>query len=584
MASLWIVGLLLVGCETTIGDTDDTGGGGNNDSDTQDTDSVDTEDTEDSGIHDTGTTVDVDGDGSIAQLDCDDADPQRHPGAADVPCDGLDHDCDGRDMPAADNEWAVFVTSGGSDTGAGTKADPLATIGAAISLAQAESKTWVMVEGGVTSTGRAQLNGISLMGGWGSTFVDGDDWCTNTSSSGYSVLDAPGETVAQISGDTPIAVAGVTLQGARGLTASGDAPLRLAHLRSVTTEGGLQLDRPEVWGTLLNIDHSGGDGIGLINSKTTLSDVQLQCNDTSGTSNLVNASGTSSLSLELGFLGGGSPGVCQGVMGGELTDSLRLEQVHLITTRHGVRWEGSRVELSQIGMSASPFDVQGAVTAIYASENTELTGDQLSLQISGDGPDTLALVVDGSAQVSNSLFLMPQSVPSSSVRVKGELRVTNSGFTSGDGANNAAIEVADGGTVTAVNNLFDHRNESTVAVFRTSTNTSVSARHNYIWGTGIYVTNPQDNVALTDFNTCAWPGCTESSSNQAGDLVMDTFQEWLPIDGSPLIDAGEDPTALVGNAANNQHCSYVGSGCDAVEPRTDGIWDIGPREMSQATR
>ena len=40
--------------------------------------------------------MDADGYG-ISEGDCDDADPERNPGATDVPDDGIDQDCDGVD-------------------------------------------------------------------------------------------------------------------------------------------------------------------------------------------------------------------------------------------------------------------------------------------------------------------------------------------------------------------------------------------------------------------------------------------------------------------------------------------------------
>ena len=45
-----------------------------------------------------GTLTDADGDGAPPGLDCDDGNPMRFAGAPDLPSNGIDEDCDGKDF------------------------------------------------------------------------------------------------------------------------------------------------------------------------------------------------------------------------------------------------------------------------------------------------------------------------------------------------------------------------------------------------------------------------------------------------------------------------------------------------------
>ena len=59
--------------------------------------------------------VDADGDGVVAGVDCDDADPERHQGARDKPGNRIDEDCSGRDAKVVEVParvsflWAAFA-------------------------------------------------------------------------------------------------------------------------------------------------------------------------------------------------------------------------------------------------------------------------------------------------------------------------------------------------------------------------------------------------------------------------------------------------------------------------------------------
>ncbi|MCB9592333.1 MAG: N-acetylmuramoyl-L-alanine amidase [Sandaracinaceae bacterium] len=82
--------------------------------------------------------VDEDGDGSPADVDCDDADASVHPGATDLCGDGVDADCDGVDpmcepMPEPDAGTGMGMMEPDGGTGGGGSERPLGAEGCAVS-------------------------------------------------------------------------------------------------------------------------------------------------------------------------------------------------------------------------------------------------------------------------------------------------------------------------------------------------------------------------------------------------------------------------------------------------------------------
>jgi hypothetical protein len=58
--------------------------------------------------------VDGDGDGALSSMDCNDADPTRHPAATEICADGIDQDCDGIDLACNGTDAGTPASDGGA--------------------------------------------------------------------------------------------------------------------------------------------------------------------------------------------------------------------------------------------------------------------------------------------------------------------------------------------------------------------------------------------------------------------------------------------------------------------------------------
>ena len=114
---------------------------------------------------DTGRpTVDVGSPDAIVQTDA--CTPSGMPDVPDAM--GLDTNCDGIDGDVNDS---VFVAPTGTAGAPGTQAMPLNSITAALTQAEMLDRSWVLVQNGVYSESVTLSAGVSVVGGYGSTWL-----------------------------------------------------------------------------------------------------------------------------------------------------------------------------------------------------------------------------------------------------------------------------------------------------------------------------------------------------------------------------------------------------------------------------
>ena len=136
----------------------------------------------------------------------------------DIPFDGVDSDCDGID---GDPGLAVYVSTTGTPSGAGTSGDPLDSIQDAIDLASTDGYEYVLVAGGDYDEDVDLADGVNVVGSWDESFSLQDP--AGTTSSIYSLGGLATVTAVGITADT--AFNGFTVYGTS--TSRGDASISL---------------------------------------------------------------------------------------------------------------------------------------------------------------------------------------------------------------------------------------------------------------------------------------------------------------------------------------------------------------------
>ncbi len=129
--------------------------------------------------------------------DCDDTDPRIFPGAPEIPDDGRINGCTGADLTAATATSGIFVVGGSSDDNTGDRANPVGTLGAAMTKAAAAGVKDIFVASGTFAESIVVTQEFRFHGGY--------DPATWTRAAKYSRID--GVTAAAVTVDN----AGVVL-------------------------------------------------------------------------------------------------------------------------------------------------------------------------------------------------------------------------------------------------------------------------------------------------------------------------------------------------------------------------------------
>ncbi|MCB9487943.1 MAG: putative metal-binding motif-containing protein [Deltaproteobacteria bacterium] len=533
--------------------------------------------------------------------DCNDASAMSYPGAAEIPDDGEDQDCQGGDLTAS-NDNGIFVDGdSGSNANPGTMEEPVKTVQKGIDLAEGDTeRVYIAAE---EYDEDVQVAGVALYGGY-----DAADWSRDIEAN-ETELTATVAYPIEVASDGWVRADGLTINGidtgaSFGVFGNPGAEITFSRLR-------------------INTFADGTGGFGVYNGSgglTYLEDVVIDMTDNSSSLYGVQQVGGLFTADNLRILATGTTGTFYGVLlagsaYGMVTNSSVV--VDGPSANYGILASGASIEMrgTTLDMGDSPGVTYGVLVAGGAAsfiDNDVTIGETASAFGMMLAPAYGGQLINNRIQIGEGLGSL-YGIYSSGVPFATLTAMNNRVFVGNGPGETIAFYSTSSPLFSANNTLIAGEGSISIGAYVGLTTTEISSSYlvnNVIqsdegstseWtvymttGAALPVLNLLNNdlagespdclvkvnagcvTDIGDVNECAWVGCREASGNldDEPDLVDPAMGNFALVDTSPLIDAGVNPAPWAPDAAGD--AIWYDYEMD-VRPAGDGF-DIGADEF-----
>jgi len=470
---------------------------------------------------------DLDGDGCLDIVDCNDADPTINPGASEVCGDGVDNDCNGGGIVPG----AVYVHIDAPDPGDGQPDTPFQTLTEALTAVQGQAEATIFVSTGdlpaeaLDLTSTLQPDNFLVEGG----LDPGCDW----DPVGYTRVPSPASVGAAVSGPTgsettlrrfEIEVTDGSHFQIAGVRLAGDGVRTLDQCLVKTASSIAVADSLN-----LGVELVGGSVSAVLN-KTAVE-----------VGSSANATGVGGL-FPIPYTLQGSSITVDGAPGGTATGAVFFAAT-------GVdKVIGSVIEItgnpdSATGLtkgSTTPFEVTNSVITVSGATATGI------LLNNGAGMAAVGNTIGANASSGLARGVLV-NVDTATVP---DVQLVNNELTAQGAGGGIALSIIDAGP-----------------------GASIQLAHNAIVAEAL-LSGPAFLQKIDDLNSCTWAGCVAGpGTNQNFDLPCYLTADYHVNDTSPCAAGGIDPT-LLGLSNEGMFEDRDGD----PRPGGDEIWSVGPDE------